>query len=188
MQTALHKSTNACGKNKNKIMPQLDKVSFLSQFFWLCIFFWGFYIVALKHFLPFMSRILKYRKKRLESGSDILNAHQQSINTSKQTALHTGYNEKAAVRLSSDRLLEQGLKDSKQAFKHNLQSTEKWIENHIIYTNKKELKDINSMYLHSLAAELISQKLLMQKCFLDFSNTIYFSLLKDRIRAATRSR
>ena len=44
-------------------MPQLDQVSFLSQFFWLCVFFLGFYVVLLKSFLPALNRILRFRSK-----------------------------------------------------------------------------------------------------------------------------
>jgi len=42
-------------------MPQLDKVTFLSQFFWLCIAFSGLYLILVKTFLPYLSRILKVR-------------------------------------------------------------------------------------------------------------------------------
>ena len=46
-------------------MPQLDKTTFLSQFFWLLFFYMGFYLVILKHFLPRLSRILKVRQKNV---------------------------------------------------------------------------------------------------------------------------
>ena len=59
-------------------MPQLDKVTFLSQFFWLCIFFGGFYIFQLKFFLPKMSRILKFRKKKMNESREIVDGEQNS--------------------------------------------------------------------------------------------------------------
>ena len=46
-------------------MPQLDKVTFLSQFFWLCVFYLGFYYVLVKYFLPKISRILALRKRKM---------------------------------------------------------------------------------------------------------------------------
>jgi hypothetical protein len=42
-------------------MPQLDKVSFLSQFFWLCIVFFAMYLILVKLFLPSLARIVKLR-------------------------------------------------------------------------------------------------------------------------------
>ena len=69
-------------------MPQLDKVTFLSQFFWLCVFFFGFYIFQLKFFLPEMSRILKFRKKRLgESLSLGLQQENNKVRNSAETLL-----------------------------------------------------------------------------------------------------
>ena len=46
-------------------MPQLDKVTFLPQFFWLCVFYLGFYFILLKYFLPKISRILALRKRKM---------------------------------------------------------------------------------------------------------------------------
>ena len=58
-------------------MPQLDKVTFLSQFFWLCFFYIGFYFLVLKFFLPKMSLILKLRKNKLSGSQDNVNNLQQ---------------------------------------------------------------------------------------------------------------
>jgi hypothetical protein len=43
-------------------MPQLDKVTFLSQFFWLCVVFFSLYLVLVKLFLPSLARIVKVRQ------------------------------------------------------------------------------------------------------------------------------
>lgn len=55
-------------------MPQLDKVTFLSQFFWLCFFFISFYFGIVKFVLPKLSRILKYRKKTKNTSEIIQNS------------------------------------------------------------------------------------------------------------------
>ena len=47
-------------------MPQLDTVTFLSQFFWLAFFFLGFYFALVQFFLPRMARILKFRGQKME--------------------------------------------------------------------------------------------------------------------------
>jgi len=46
-------------------MPQLDVVSYFSQFFWLCFFFLGFYFSLVQFFLPKMARILKLRTEKM---------------------------------------------------------------------------------------------------------------------------
>lgn len=43
-------------------MPQLDPVSFLSQFFWLCIVFSSLYLILVKFCLPRIARIFKVRE------------------------------------------------------------------------------------------------------------------------------
>ncbi len=48
-------------------MPQLDKITFFSQFFWLSFFYLGFYFLIYKYFLPKMSRALKFRKRRMSN-------------------------------------------------------------------------------------------------------------------------
>lgn len=43
-------------------MPQLDKVTFLSQFFWFCVVFFSMYITLVKYYLPALARIVKLRQ------------------------------------------------------------------------------------------------------------------------------
>ena len=42
-------------------MPQLDITTYFSQFFWLVVFFGIFYLFLLRHILPRLARIYKYR-------------------------------------------------------------------------------------------------------------------------------
>ena len=60
-------------------MPQLDKVTFLSQFFWLCFFYIGFYFLVLKFFLPKMTRILKLRKNKLSYSQQGVTSYKKKI-------------------------------------------------------------------------------------------------------------
>lgn len=48
-------------------MPQLDTVTYMSQFFWLCFFFLGFYFSLVQFFLPKMARILKFRQEKMNT-------------------------------------------------------------------------------------------------------------------------
>jgi hypothetical protein len=45
-------------------MPQLDLVTYLSQFFWLLVGFLGFYYASVKFFLPRLGRLLALRAHR----------------------------------------------------------------------------------------------------------------------------
>jgi hypothetical protein len=54
---------------RNKIMPQLDKVTFLSQFFWLCIIFSALYLSLVKFYLPSLARIVTVRQHMISSAS-----------------------------------------------------------------------------------------------------------------------
>ncbi len=50
-------------------MPQLDHVTYFTQFFWLTVFFLSFYVVLVKSLLPRVATILKLRKKLVEGAS-----------------------------------------------------------------------------------------------------------------------
>lgn len=54
-------------QKKRKIMPQLDKFTYFTQFFWLCLFFFTFYIALWNYGdgVIGISRILKLRKQLL---------------------------------------------------------------------------------------------------------------------------
>lgn len=47
-------------------MPQLDLISFFNQVFWLFLFFVLFYTFFIKNLVPFILRILKLRKLKVE--------------------------------------------------------------------------------------------------------------------------
>jgi hypothetical protein len=50
-------------------MPQFDKLTFLSQIFWMSLIFFLFYFIVMYYYLPRLARILKVRKKKLLLGS-----------------------------------------------------------------------------------------------------------------------
>ena len=73
-------------------MPQLDHVSYFSQYLWLCVFFFIFYVALLKGFLPRMSRILKLRDAKTGGSTDggFSEDEKQSVDTSYQSVLNEG--------------------------------------------------------------------------------------------------
>lgn len=113
-------------------MPQLDKVTFLSQFFWLCLSFITFYFLILKNFLPKMSRILKFRRKKIQEGLTFLTS------------------ENNAVLKQYDSLIAQSLNRSKNFFNMNIDHTLVWVQSLIYDLNWKSFAHENSDYLQSL--------------------------------------
>lgn len=145
-------------------MPQLDKVTFLSQFFWLCIFFFGFYIFQLKYFLPEMSRILKFRKKTLN-----------------QSSAFTLQEENSKVRNSASTVLENLLKNSKNIFKNSSSTSDNWFSDYAIKLNQNNFKKGNVRYLQSIAEKSLSNNLAMLAVNHDFSEKMFSSRLLERL-------
>jgi F0F1-type ATP synthase membrane subunit b/b' len=54
-------------KKKNKKMPQLDKLTWFSQIFWVFALFLTFYILIVKNMLPQIGSMLKIRRKRIQA-------------------------------------------------------------------------------------------------------------------------
>lgn len=151
-------------------MPQLDKVSFLSQFFWLCVFFFTFYIASLKYFIPEMSRILKYRKLRLnESHQGVTSIHQ----------------EKVQLTDSADAVIENALKSGKSSFKDMLQTTETWLSNFVDQTNRTKFLHTNSSYLSSVGKTSLSNSISVQGIFSNVSTTIFLYALLQRMNPSS---
>nr|AST08910.1 ATP synthase F0 subunit 8 [Micractinium conductrix] len=126
-------------------MPQLDKVTFLSQFFWLCFFYLGFYYIISKIYLPQISRILALRKKKL--------------GFSQQGSLQL-QQENHKVQENYDLVLSKAFGTSKNLFNTFISRTTTWLDNHAAAINKKNYQNANSSYVHSLGESLLSQNIL----------------------------
>ena len=143
-------------------MPQLDKVTFFSQYFWLCVFFFGFYIVCLKFFLPEISRILKFRKKRLSESSTI-----------------TLQGENSKVRNSTETALENLFKNLRSVFKEASVTNDKWFSEHKSKFSAN-FKKGDLKYLQSIAKKSLSNGLSIQSSRTNFSSKIALILLSER--------
>jgi hypothetical protein len=76
--------TKLVGKtsSQQKIMPQLDTVTFFNQLFWFTLVFFGFYFFVLGTIIPKLTLVLKARSKKLQqdvSSSAALKAEATSI-------------------------------------------------------------------------------------------------------------
>jgi len=125
-------------------MPQLDKLTFFSQFFWLSFFFLGFYISLVKYYLPKMSKILKVRNIKVSSS-------QEGFSDVKK--------ENGLVRENVDNLVVIGLKHSKQFFQESFQKTSDWVLGLVESTNKGSFQKMNHLYLSTLGNGFSSQAL-----------------------------
>ena len=85
------------------------------------------------------------------------------------------------VRSTANKVLENGLKNSKDLFKQNSQRTEKWMLELIRETNNSSLQNTNNTYLQSIGERSISYKLSVQGGFRDFSTTIFLSMLFNKM-------
>ena len=131
-------------------MPQLDQVTFFSQYFWLCFFFFTFYLFLYKSFLPKMSRILKYRKRKVELS-------QQGISTMGQE------NEKAGS--SYQTLLFSGLSYSASLFDSSLKQVDSWFSQAVSKSNRNQLSGANKNYIYSLGERALSNQLALSHPF-----------------------
>ena len=152
-------------------MPQLDKVTFLSQFFWLCFFYIGFYFLVLKFFLPKMSRILKLRKNKLSSS-------QQGVTNLQQ--------ENDTIRNSYETLLANGVNTSRTAFSDNFQRTEKWLHTMVENTNKTHYQSMNKAYVYSVGEASVSQNFALSQVSADLPEKIYFPILLEKIKSLSK--
>lgn len=149
-------------------MPQLDKVTFFSQFFWLCFFYLGFYIVLLKYFLPKMSRILKIRKKKM--------------NTSQEGIL-TVVQENESVRNNFNLMIAKGLQTSRKMFYENMLRTTNWLEDIVTTTNRTHYQNINKVYIQSVGDTSLTENLSISQASLHIPETLFFHQLFNKLQA-----
>lgn len=148
-------------------MPQLDKVTFLSQFFWLCFFYLSFYLIILKYFLPKVSRILKLRKRKMNYSQKNINFVEQEINE---------IQDKFAFILSKGFLI------SRNAFDFNFNQFNKWsglITNNL---NKTYFKKVNSLFVYSVAESSLAQSLAIAQSKLTVSPRLFLIIFMKKIK------
>jgi F-type H+-transporting ATPase subunit b len=148
-------------------MPQLDKVTFLSQFFWLCVFYFGFYYIVLKYFLPKFSRILTFRQKKMNL----------SLYDS-----HSLPQENRQVRQDLNNKISHGFSLSRTVFYDFLSHTNSWLDLKLTSVNKTNYKTVNNSYIQSLGEASLSQNIMFYHTSTQKSENLKESLLVDNIR------
>jgi hypothetical protein len=149
-------------------MPQLDKVTFLSQFFWLCVFYLGFYYVLYKHFLPKISRILALRKRKM-------NVSQEGI--------ESVYSENHKIRKHSDNILSKGFSLSRTLFHNFFSHATGWVDNTANSVNTEYFNNINKTYLNSLGETSLSQHILLYHASPNIPENLTIKILLEKIKS-----
>ena len=147
-------------------MPQLDQVTFFSQFFWLFLFYAAFYVVILKNFLPILSRILKFRKKKI---------------THSQQGIFGVKAQRNQISNTLDGILERAGNGSQNLFQTNLQAIHIWFNNILLETNRTQWKEIHPYYLSFLGEKSLSRNVAVNFFLKKTSESSFLSLLTEKI-------
>lgn len=113
-------------------MPQLDKLVFLSQLFWLFLTFSILYLFILKYILPVVASALKLRKKQI------------SINKAETTAFA---NQKDAITAGYENVVQKILNNSREALNETVVSSNTWSSNVLKNINETLFVDANKEFL-----------------------------------------
>ena len=116
-------------------MPQLDKVTFFSQYLWLVLFFLGFYFFVLKIVLPTIVTIFKVRKKKIEA----IAIEIESLKKEESTILST-----------YDSVLIDSFNSSREIFNNVVSVSNTWIDDSARKINKTALLEANERYLNTI--------------------------------------
>ncbi len=113
-------------------MPQLDLMTFFTQFFWFSLGFSFFYIFLLHYIMPSISLNLKLRKKKLELLANDINKKKESASD-----LLTTY----------DSILSKTLNFSRNYLLKITNYGNTWVSNSIINVNSSNFVNANNDYI-----------------------------------------
>jgi len=131
---------------KETSMPQLDVTTFFSQFFWLSVFFLGFYVILVRSYLPRISRLLKLRTRKVSSS---------------QTSLPTSENhsDKQISSSNPDHIVVSAIRVSSDEIQACTQSTASWMQDCLSAAQSTQFQEINTAYFSTLSQLSAEQNL-----------------------------
>jgi len=133
-------------------MPQLDLMTFFSQFFWFCMSFSFFYLFLLYCILPIVSLNIKFRKR-------LLNLFARDINLKKNSISN--------LLLVYDNIMLKVLNFSRLYIVKVINFSELWLQAILTTINSKYFSYANARYI-----KIIGEK--------DFSFFVLSCLLKNK--------
>jgi hypothetical protein len=117
-------------------MPQLDTVSFFSQYFWFTVVFLSFYLSIVKFVVPPMSRLLKVRQAKTGSTQDETNPV---------------VTEQTEAQVAMDTLIVKGVQASKTQMQQRFERSQAWLTATQSEAASSHFAGANEAYLHAFA-------------------------------------
>lgn len=130
-------------------MPQLDKVTYLSQVFWLFVMFFSFYIIILKWMLPTIVTILKLRKNKIDSDSQRVGGLE--------------IEEKNIIE-DYNLLLKHSFSEAQSVLKGTMSDSNEWLKSSSNEANRTGLLSANKAYVRAVG-DLVAQKYVCSASF-----------------------
>lgn len=127
-------------------MPQLDKLVFMSQLFWLILTFLTLYVFILKYILPTTAKTLKLRKKQI------------LLNKNKTESLNS---DRDAINLEYETVIQKILNSSRVSLLDTIMLSTSWSSNVLKEINETLFKDANARFLKG-SADIIGKNYLIK--------------------------
>jgi F0F1-type ATP synthase membrane subunit b/b' len=126
-------------------MPQLDKVSYFTQFFWLTLTISVFYLTLLKFYLPKITRVLKMREHK--------------VSLTQESKENTYEQEQERVLQTMQQAVRKSLNQSKQALQSSFETTAGWVEKTVQKTNQEHFQNVQTQYQAKLGDEITANNM-----------------------------
>lgn len=123
-------------------MPQLDHVTYLSQYFWLCVIYFALYYGVTKLWLPRVSRILALRQAKLQ---DV-----DASSSASDGETHRVHHQVHGVYAQAHR-------EARGAYTQALEAGEAWTQATIQQLYGSHYTEADRAYLRDMAQTLVSQ-------------------------------
>ena len=121
-------------------MPQLDPISYFTQYFWLMVVFFTLYIRVATNILPHIGKILKTRNK---------------LKTNKTISLNKGTSETT----NFEKVLMNSLLQTKNINANIIENGKNWFNNNLTQTNKTELNNVNEKYINTIGSLILKKNI-----------------------------
>lgn len=121
-------------------MPQLDPITYFTQYFWFIVVFFSLYIIIATNVLPHIGKILKTRNK---------------FKSNKITSSHKVTNETT----NFEKVLVNSLSKTKSLNSNIIESGKAWLNNNLTQTNKIELNNVNEKYINTIGSLILKKNI-----------------------------
>ncbi len=121
-------------------MPQLDPISYFTQYFWLMVVFFTLYVIVATNILPHIGKILKTRNK---------------LKTNKTVTLNKGTSEIT----NFEKVLMNSLLQTKNINANIIENGKTWFNTNLTQTNKTELNNVNEKYINTIGSLILKKNI-----------------------------